>query len=112
MKTKPCGLAECLITEDTSGNIVIWREYKSTNTSSNKKPTIQSVNELTQPPVFSKLMKSVNAWITNDYSKLLSMHSNKALWIDDAFGVAQGREQIKLALQSRWDLFDKGTKWN
>ena len=108
MQTKPCGLAECLITEDTSGNIVLWREYKSTNTSPNKKPTIQSLNELDQPPVFSKLMQSVNAWITNDYSRLLAMQSNKALWIDDAIGVAEGREQIKLALQSRWSLFDKG----
>ena len=65
MKTKPCGLAECLITEDTSGNIVIWREYKSTNTSPNKKPTIQPLGEGGQPPVFSKLMQSINAWITN-----------------------------------------------
>ena len=108
MKTKPCGLAECLITEDTSGNIVIWREYKSTNTSPNKKPTIQPLGEAGQPPVFSKLMQSINAWITNDYSRLLDMHTNQALWIDDAFGVAQGKQQIKLALQSRWELFDKG----
>ena len=108
MKTKPCGMAECLITEDTSGNIVIWREYKSTNTSPNKKPTMQSLSKLDQPPVSSKVMQSINAWITNDYSRLLDMHTNKALWIDDAFGVAQGRQEIKLALQSRWDLFDKG----
>ncbi len=108
MKTKPCGVAECLITEDTSGNIVIWREYKSTNTSPNKKPTIQSLSELGQPPVFSKLMQSINAWITNDSSSLMDMQTNKAVWIDDANGVAQGRQQIKLALQSRWELFDKG----
>ncbi|MBC8227621.1 MAG: hypothetical protein H8E74_10920, partial [Gammaproteobacteria bacterium] len=108
MQTKACGLAVCLITEDTSGNIVIWREYKSTNTSPNKKPTIQSLNKLDQPPVFSKLIQSVNAWITNDYSRLLAMQSIKALWIDDAIGVAEGKEQIKLALQSRWSLFDKG----
>ena len=108
MKTKPCGLAECLITEDTSGNIVIFREYKSTNTSPNKKPTIQSLSELGQPPVFSKLMQSINAWITNDSSSLMDMQTNKAVWIDDANGVAQGRQQIKLALQSRWELFDKG----
>ena len=108
IKTKPCGDAECLIAEDSSGNIVIFREYKPTYSLQNKKPTIQSLNEFGQPPVFSKTIEAVNAWITNDYSSLIDMHANKAVWIDDAFGVAQGRQQIKQALKSRWESFDMG----
>ena len=108
IKTKPCGDAECLIAEDSSGNIVIFREYKPTYSLQNKKPTIQSLNEFGQPPVFSKTIEAVNAWITNDYSSLIDMHANKAIWIDDAFGIAQGRKQIKQALKSRWESFDIG----
>jgi len=108
IKTKPCGDAECLIAEDSSGNIVIFREYKPTYSLQNKKPTIQSLNEFGQPPVFSKTIEAVNAWITNDYSSLIDMHANKAVWIDDAFGVAEGRQQIKQALKSRWESFDMG----
>ncbi|SVC30396.1 uncharacterized protein METZ01_LOCUS283250, partial [marine metagenome] len=108
IKTKPCGDAECLIAEDSSGNIVIFREYKPTYSLQNKKPTIQSLNEFGQPPVFSKTIEAVNAWITNDYSSLIDMHANKAVWIDDAFGVAQGKQQIEQALKSRWESFDMG----
>lgn len=108
IRTKSCGEAECLIAEDFSGNIFIFREYKTTYSLQNKKPTIQSLIELGQPPVFSKTIEAVNAWITNDYSSLIDMHANKAIWIDDAFGVAQGRKQIKQALKSRWESFDIG----
>ena len=108
IKTKSCGGAECLIAEDSSGNIVIWREYKSTNTSKNKKPTIQSASEFSQSPVYSKLIKAISAWITNDYSSLIDMHANRAVWIDDADGIAKGKKQIKQAIQSRWKSFEQG----
>jgi len=100
IKTKSCGRAECLITKDSSGNIIIWRKYKPINTSQNKKPTIQSGSESDQPPVYAKLTKVISAWITNDSSSLIDMHTNKAVWIDDAYGIAQGKKQIKQALQS------------
>jgi|TARA_B100002003_G_scaffold156002_1_gene144619 ketosteroid isomerase-like protein/catechol 2,3-dioxygenase-like lactoylglutathione lyase family enzyme len=108
IKTKSCGRAECLITKDSSGNIIIWRKYKPINTSQNKKPTIQSGSESDQPPVYAKLTKVISAWITNDSSSLIDMHTNKAVWIDDAYGIAQGKKQIKQALQSRWKSFDGG----
>ena len=107
-KTKPCGNAACLIAEDSSGNIVVFREYKPTYSLQNNKPNIQSLNQFGHSPVFSKTIEAVNAWITNDYSSLIDMHANKAIWIDDAFGVAQGRKQIKQALKSRWESFDMG----
>jgi ketosteroid isomerase-like protein/catechol 2,3-dioxygenase-like lactoylglutathione lyase family enzyme len=107
-KTKPCGNAACLIAEDSSGNIVIFREYRPTYSLQNNKPTIQSLNQFGHSPVFSKTIEAVSAWITNDYSSLIDMHAKKAVWIDDAFGVAQGSKQIKQALKSRWESFDMG----
>ena len=74
----------------------------------NNKPNIQSLNQVGHSPVFSKTIEAVNAWITNDYSSLIDMHAKKAVWIDDAFGVAQGSKQIKQALKSRWESFDMG----
>ena len=107
-KTKPCGNAACLIAEDSSGNIVVFREYKPTYSLQNNKPNIQSLNQFGHSPVFSKTIEAVNAWITNDYSSLIDMNAKKAVWIDDAFGVAQGSKQIKKALKSRWESFDMG----
>lgn len=107
IQTKSCDRDECLITEDTSGNIIIWREYIPTDTSQFS-PIIKFPDSYIKDPVFSKLIESMKAWTANDYSTLVQMHTNKSLWLDDSFGIAEGKAMIEQALQSRWELMDRG----
>ena len=107
LKIIPCEGNNCLITEDLSGNITVWRERNPIVTS-------RSIPEIIEPKIkdssriYAKSKEALTAWAENNSSKLIQMQASNALWIDDAFGIAKGSKEIEHALMSRWKVFDRG----
>ena len=107
LKIIPCEGNLCLVTEDLSGNITVWRERNPIATS-------RSIPEIVEPKIkdssriYAKSKEALTAWAENNSSKLIQMQASNALWIDDAFGIAKGSKEIEHALMSRWKVFDRG----
>ena len=107
LKIIPCEGNHCLVTEDLSGNIAVWRERNPIATS-------KSIPEIVEPKIrdssriYAKSKEALTAWAENNSSKLIQMQASNALWIDDAFGIAKGSKEIEHALMSRWKVFDRG----
>ena len=107
LKIIPCEGNYCLVTEDLSGNIIVWRERNPIATS-------RSIPEIVEPKIkdssriYAKSKEALTAWAENNSSKLIQMQASNALWIDDAFGIAKGSKEIEHALMSRWKVFDRG----
>ena len=107
LKIIPCEGNLCLVTEDLSGNITVWRERNPIATS-------RSIPEIVEPKIkdssriYAKSKEALTAWAENNSSKLIQMQASNALWIDDAFGIAKGSKEIEHALMSRWKAFDRG----
>ena len=107
LKIIPCEGNYCLVTEDLSGNIIVWRERNPIATS-------RSIPEIVEPKIkdssriYAKSKEALTAWAENNSSKLIQMQASNALWIDDAFGIAKGSKEIEHALMSRWKAFDRG----
>ena len=107
LKIIPCEGNYCLVTEDLSGNITVWRERNPIATS-------RSIPEIVEPKIkdssriYAKSKEALTAWAENNSSKLIQMQASNALWIDDAFGIAKGSKEIEHALMSRWKVFDRG----
>ena len=108
LKIIPCNGNQCLITEDLSGNITIWRERNPVTTSQSI-PKILELKIKDSSRIYSKSYEALAAWAENNGSKLMQMQTSDALWIDDAYGIAKGSEEINHALISRWELFDRGS---
>ena len=47
--------------------------------------------------------------MATDLESLINRLTDNAVWVDDALSVASGTKEIKQALQSRWQMFDRGT---
>mgnify|MGYP001156769782 FL=1 len=109
LKIENCGLDQCLISEDLSGNITVWKEHKPI-TSSAHNPKIISAQEIMSSRIYNETLNIINAWATNNYSELIKKSSENSIWIDDAYGIAKGPKEIKNFLQARWKLLDRGPK--
>ena len=84
LKIIPCNGNQCLITEDLSGNITIWRERNPVTTSQSI-PKILELKIKDSSRIYSKSYEALAAWAENNGSKLMQMQTSDALWIDDAY---------------------------
>jgi ketosteroid isomerase-like protein len=95
-----------MVTEDPSGNVLVWREKKVKKSLQAVRPTIafgsgESHNH-------RNLFSTMTAWMTTDLESLTNRLTDNAIWVDDALNVASGTKEIEQALQSRWQMFDRG----
>ena len=111
---QPCGPDMCLVAEDPSGNLIVWREVRPTRTSKPVKPKVSMQgNEQTSERVATALRETMVAWMSTDRESLARRLTEDARWIDDALAgnplsFAVGREQIAGALEARWRMLDRG----
>ena len=102
-----CNKGKCLVTNDESGNIIVWKEAQTTNDPTFKNPTISFISQLSADPVHSKVIDVMRAWAAIDVDKVTEMQLQNATWIDDAYNLARGRKDIANAIEARWKNYDQ-----
>jgi ketosteroid isomerase-like protein/catechol 2,3-dioxygenase-like lactoylglutathione lyase family enzyme len=106
---KACGNDKCMITEDPSGNVIVWREAQVSETTGPVRPTVSfGSGSRPESPVGPDLFLTMAGWMATDQKSVISRLAPDAIWVDDALNVAVGTAQIEQALQSRWQLLDRG----
>ena len=99
-----CENTRCLIAEDPSGNIVVWRELASPQNIANPSP-ILTFYEL-DTPVSVTVGSLMNEWMSKS-DRVADYLSDDATWIDDEVGVASGTD-ITALLKERWSALSDG----
>ena len=109
---KPCGPDLCLIAEDPSGNIVVWRERRPSISADPVRPTVsfEATSDAVMPAELKDMMES---WARADRSGILKRVGPSARWTDDSMvdhplAVAMGTQKIGQALEARWRMIDRG----
>lgn len=104
-----CGKDQCMVTEDPSGNVLVWREAQVNESSQAVRPTV-SFGSGARPhnPIGLNLFLTMTAWMATDQESLINRLTGDAVWVDDALNVATGTAQIEQALQSRWQMLERG----
>ena len=105
---KLCGKGRCLVTSDESGNIIVWKEDYTINDAAFKKPSIHYTNKPSADDLFIKVVDQMKAWIGLDAATIAEMNLTNAIWIDDAYGLAYGKEDIASSIEARWENYDQG----
>jgi catechol 2,3-dioxygenase-like lactoylglutathione lyase family enzyme len=110
---RPCGPDLCMIAEDPSGNIVVWRERRASVDSAPVRPKL-SLEASEAPALPAELKQVLRAWLETDRDGVLRHLTSDARWVDDAMtghplGVAVGRKEIGQALDARWAMLDRGS---
>jgi ketosteroid isomerase-like protein len=109
---KACGPDLCLIAEDPSKNIVVWRQHQAVVSSEAARPTL-SFSDTTKERAPAELQRVLQAWMNADHVALVRHVTKDSVWVDDALtqplGVAMGRDAIGDALVARWGMLDRGT---
>lgn len=109
-KITPCAKGRCLVTSDESGNIVIWKEDYPINDPAFKIPTIQYPNKSSTNNLYLKVIDQMRAWIGIDLAVMAEMNLADAIWIDDAYGLAHGKEAIASSIKERWKDYDQSDR--
>jgi catechol 2,3-dioxygenase-like lactoylglutathione lyase family enzyme len=109
---RPCGPDLCMIAEDPSGNIVVWRERQASVDSTRVRPKL-SLEASEDPALPAELKQVLRAWLETDRDGVLRHLTSDARWVDDSMaghplGVAVGRKEIGRALDARWAMLDRG----
>jgi ketosteroid isomerase-like protein len=104
---RSCGNGQCMVTEDPSGNVLVWREREVKESFQAVRPTITFGSG--ESHKHQNLFSTMRAWMATDLESLINRLTDNAVWVDDALSVASGTKEIKQALQSRWQMFDRGT---
>lgn len=106
---KPCEKGQCMVTEDPSENIVVWRELQAKELLQAVRPTVSFGSGAgANSPIGPNLFLTMMAWMATDQESLIHGLTDSSVWVDDALNVAIGTEQIEQALQSRWQMFNRG----
>ena len=105
-----CGKDQCMVTEDPSGNVIVWRSTQVGESSEAVRPTVSYAsgarpNSSIGPQIFLTMA----TWMATDQERLTSRLADDAVWVDDALSAASGPSQIEQALQSRWQMLDRGS---
>ncbi len=108
----PCGPDLCIVAEDPSANIVVWREYVASLATSRVHPTLslKGSDNGASPP---ELREVFEAWMKTDSDGVIRHLADDAQWIDDsmgghALGIAVGHRAIRDSLSARWTMLDRG----
>ncbi len=106
----PCGQDQCMVTEDPSGSVIVWREVNVTENNHAVRPTV-SYSSGARPSglIGVNLFLTMTAWMANDRESLLGRLTADSVWVDDSLNAASGPAQIEQALQSRWQMLDRGS---
>ena len=109
MELTSCGKDQCMVTEDPSGNVIVWRESSVSESFGAVRPTVSySVGARPGGRIGVDIFLAMTAWMANDQASLRGRLTKDSVWLDDALGVAVGQAQIEQALQSRWQMLDRG----
>ncbi|MFQ5549436.1 MAG: hypothetical protein ACE5FV_14170 [Woeseia sp.] len=105
-----CENDKCMVTEDPSGNVLVWREHQVAESSKPVRPTV-SFGAGSRPAIAiaADLFLTMTAWMATDQASVTNQLTDDAVWVDDALSIATGKAQIEQALRSRWQLLDQGT---
>lgn len=110
MELRPCGKSECMVTEDPSGNVMVWRETEVSDSPEAVRPTVSFARGARPDSLIGpKLLLTMATWMATDQERLTGRLTDDAVWVDDALSVASGTAQIAQALQSRWQMLNRGS---
>jgi len=104
-----CGAHECLVTEDTAGNLIAWRWLQPVVNAQRVSPDITmelSTSGASGPQ--NEIRQALSAWLTFDWPTLTSVLTEDTLWIDDSAGLSTGADDIVTLATERWRAFDRG----
>ena len=110
-EAKVCGPDLCVIAEDPSGNLVVFRERRAEVSPDPVRPGLSYEDADAVPAPVRDLL---SAWVSTQAQPILDHTDEEALWVDDfivgiPLGVAAGRPQIAKALEDRWKKLDRGS---
>ena len=104
-----CGVDRCLITEDPSGNVIVWRRDRPQEIEEQVWPTVSvSAGENNDSVVSDRVVTNMSAWMASDSDAVTNQLAPNAVWIDDSERVASGKRNIVRALGARWRPFFHG----
>ncbi len=110
VELRSCGKGECLVTEDPSGNVLVWRATQVSESSQAVRPTVSFASGARpDSSIGTQLLLTMATWMATDQEGLTSRLTDDAVWVDDALSVASGTARIAQALQSRWQMLDRGS---
>ncbi len=110
VELRSCGKSECMVTEDPSGNVMVWRATQISESPEAVRPTVSFARGARpDSSIGPQLLLTMATWMATDQERLTSRLTDDAVWIDDALSVASGTAQIAQALQSRWQMLDRGS---
>ena len=86
-----CGQDECMVTEDPSGNVIVWREVIVTESADTVRPTVSFASGARPDSLMGpQLFLTMATWMATDQERLTSRLTDDAIWVDDALSVATG----------------------
>jgi len=104
-----CGKDQCMVTEDPSGNVIVWRATQVSELSEAVRPTVSYASGARpNGSIGPQIFLTMATWMATDQERLTSRLADDAIWVDDALSTASGTAQIEQALQSRWQMLDRG----
>jgi len=109
LRQAPCGRGRCIVAEDPSGNVIVWREVQVVQASTNAEPSVRFVDADLDPSIAREVQSVMQAWMSADTDRVLGMLANDVVWVDDAYGLASGTAQIATVLEQRWADLGAGT---
>jgi len=110
VELRSCGKGDCMVAEDPSGNVIVWRATQVSESLEAVRPTVSFASGARPDSLIGpQLLLTMATWMATDQERLTSRLTDDAVWVDDALSVASGTAQIAQALQSRWQMLDRGS---
>jgi ketosteroid isomerase-like protein/predicted enzyme related to lactoylglutathione lyase len=103
-----CDGGRCLVAEDPSGNVIVWREMVSIPAGQHAPPTLTLQVADTQGLREHRSLTVMQAWMEADWEAVEKLLVDDAVWVDDALGIAVGRADIEASLRARWARLGAG----
>ncbi|MBT8077971.1 MAG: DUF4440 domain-containing protein [Gammaproteobacteria bacterium] len=104
-----CGFDRCVITEDPSGNVIVWRRDRPRVSDEAVWPTVNvSPDALQRYPLAHNIRAMLVSWIATNADAVMRQLTDTATWIDDGERTASGEPGIRRLLEARWRPFVRG----
>jgi hypothetical protein len=104
----PCEQRQCIVSEDPSGNVIVWREPRVAQASQEAAPSVTFDDVDPEQPIMREVLAAMQVWMEADADRLLTMLDSDVVWVDDAYDIASGVIQIETALENRWASLGAG----
>ena len=104
----PCEGTRCMVTEDPSGNVIVWRKLAKPAPNNSGSPVIVIDPDTSDSAWAARVLDLMTAWVSADIEETLSMTGPDVNWVDDGVGEANGEEQLKSLLAERWSALGAG----